>query len=100
MKNGYMASLPAMAINNLKSCKRRCKVADTTMSLNAKEVVIRATVLRNLLLRRQDRLGERVGVLLPPSVAAVTTNLSLTIAGRTAVNLNYALGSDLSLIHI
>lgn len=94
MKNGYMASLPAMAINNLKSCKRRCKVADTTMSLNAKEVVIRATVLRNLLLRRQDRLGERVGVLLPPSVAAATTNLSLTVAGRITVNLNYALGSD------
>ena len=65
------------------------------MSLSAKEVVVRALVLRNLLVRN-GRIGEtadRIGILLPPSVAAAITNLSLSLSKQITVNLNYALGS-------
>lgn len=39
--------------------------------------------------------GERVGVLLPPSVPAVVVNVGLTLAGQTPVNLNYTASSDI-----
>ena len=44
----------------------------------------------------KGRLGaERmVGILLPPSVAAVITNLAVMLAGRVPVNLNYTASSD------
>jgi acyl-[acyl-carrier-protein]-phospholipid O-acyltransferase/long-chain-fatty-acid--[acyl-carrier-protein] ligase len=35
---------------------------------------------------------ERVGVLLPPSVAGAVTNLALSLAGKTSVNLNFTTG--------
>ncbi len=34
----------------------------------------------------------RVGVLLPPSIAAATVNIAAAVAGRTSVNLNYTAG--------
>ncbi|QNN25385.1 MFS transporter [Planctomycetales bacterium ZRK34] len=36
---------------------------------------------------------QRVGILLPPSIAAATVNLSAVLAGRTSVNLNYTAGA-------
>ncbi|MBI1367342.1 MAG: MFS transporter [Planctomycetes bacterium] len=35
---------------------------------------------------------KRVGLLLPPSIAAATANLAAALAGRTSVNLNYTAG--------
>lgn len=37
---------------------------------------------------------ERVGVLLPPCVAAAATNLAILLAGRCIVNLNFTVGVD------
>ncbi|MCC7171151.1 MAG: MFS transporter [Planctomycetes bacterium] len=37
---------------------------------------------------------ERVGVLLPPCVAAAVTNLAILLAGRCIVNLNFTVGVD------
>ncbi len=38
--------------------------------------------------------GEKVGVLLPPSVAGAVTNISLLFAGAVPVNLNYTLSRE------
>ena len=48
------------------------------------------------LLRREVLAAdeEHVGILLPPSVAAVLANAALTIDRRVVVNLNYTVTSD------
>ena len=67
----------------------------TGASLTGRQTLIRALVLRRLL-RRKLALDERnVGVLLPPTVAAAVTNLTLALDRRVAVNLNYSLSADL-----
>lgn len=38
--------------------------------------------------------GERVGILLPPSVAGALTNIAVSMMGKVAVNFNYTLGRD------
>ena len=81
-------------------CRRRLratKISDTTgASLTGGEVLTRALVLRRLLRRSvlaQDE--QNVGVLLPPTAAAVVTNFALTLDNRVVVNLNYTLSSEL-----
>ncbi len=94
-----IAARPIPVRKVLRSCKRRrfsLKVADTTqVELTGASLLMRALILRRLLrrsvLERQDR---HVGVLLPPSSGAVTTNLSLSLDRRVAINLNYTVTSD------
>ncbi|MCA9880070.1 MAG: AMP-binding protein [Thermomicrobiales bacterium] len=71
-------------------------VSDSTgANLTGRETLLRALVLRRLL-RRELRADERnVGVLLPPTVAGVVTNLALALDKRVAVNLNYSLTPEL-----
>ncbi len=58
-------------------------------------LLLRTLVLRRLLLREVFAADERfVGILLPPSVAAVVANAALPLCGRVAVNLNYTATSD------
>jgi len=37
---------------------------------------------------------ERVGIFLPPSIAAAIANIAAALAGKTSVNLNYTAGTD------
>ena len=81
-------------------CRRRLrgtKISDTTgASLTGGEVLTRALVLRRLLRRSVLAPDEQnVGVLLPPTAAAVVTNFALTLDNRVVVNLNYTLSSEL-----
>ena len=71
-------------------------VSDSTgAKLNGRDTLLRALVLRRLL-RRELEVGEcNVGVLLPPTVAGVVTNLALALDKRVAVNLNYSLTPEL-----
>jgi acyl-[acyl-carrier-protein]-phospholipid O-acyltransferase/long-chain-fatty-acid--[acyl-carrier-protein] ligase len=71
-------------------------VSDSTgAKLNGRDALLRALVLRRLL-RRELAADERnVGVLLPPTVAGVVTNLALALDKRVAVNLNYSLTPEL-----
>ncbi|MDQ2655100.1 MAG: AMP-binding protein [Chloroflexota bacterium] len=83
----------------LKRLHERAKttlVSDSTgAKLNGRETLLRALVLRRLL-RRELAADERnVGVLLPPTVAGVVTNLALALDKRVAVNLNYSLTPEL-----
>jgi acyl-[acyl-carrier-protein]-phospholipid O-acyltransferase/long-chain-fatty-acid--[acyl-carrier-protein] ligase len=72
---------------------RQPKLADSSgAELSGAGLLARSLVFRRLL--RRDVLGDgeqQVGVLLPPSVAAVVANAALAIDRRVAVNLNYTM---------
>ncbi|MCR4413987.1 MAG: AMP-binding protein, partial [Thermoguttaceae bacterium] len=83
----------------LRMCRRnmrRVKVADSTgMELTGAGLLMRATILRRLL--RRGVLGAdetTVGLLLPPSVAAVVANAALFLDCRVPVNLNYTVSNE------
>ncbi len=83
----------------LRMCRRnlrRPKVADSSgIELTGANLLVRTWILRRLLGRcglGQDE--EYVGILLPPSVAAVVTNAALSLDRRIAVNLNYTAGPE------
>jgi acyl-[acyl-carrier-protein]-phospholipid O-acyltransferase / long-chain-fatty-acid--[acyl-carrier-protein] ligase len=85
----------------LRMCRRRMrapKVADSTgTELTGAGLLTRALLLRNML--RRHVIGpsnsQRVGVLLPPTVAGVVVNAALGIDCRVAVNLNYTASSEI-----
>ena len=91
------ASLVEAAIRNCKRRLRSEKLRDSLgTNLTGGELLARALVLRRILRRQTLSPDEqRVGILLPPSVAAVVTNLALTLDKRVTVNLNYSLMSEL-----
>jgi acyl-[acyl-carrier-protein]-phospholipid O-acyltransferase / long-chain-fatty-acid--[acyl-carrier-protein] ligase len=75
--------------------RRRMKIADSTgAALSGVETLARAFALRRLLRRHLHADERRVGILLPPTVAAVVANLALAFDGRTLVNLNYSLPAE------
>ena len=81
----------------LRRRRRREQIADTTgAALTGGALLIRSLVLRRLLRRDVLQSDERqVGILLPPTCAAVTANVALTLDRRVTVNLNYTLTSEL-----
>ncbi len=77
----------------------RAKVADSSgAELSGRQLLLKTLVLRRLLLREvlaADPAAEKyVGLLLPPSVAAVVANAATTLCRRVPVNLNYTVSSD------
>jgi acyl-[acyl-carrier-protein]-phospholipid O-acyltransferase/long-chain-fatty-acid--[acyl-carrier-protein] ligase len=76
---------------------RQPKLADSSgAELDGSGLLARSLVFRRVL--RREVLGEderMVGVLLPPSVAAVVANAALTIDCRVTVNLNYTMTPEL-----
>ena len=89
--------LVVKAIHACRARRRASKIVDTTgADLTGGDVLIRALVLRRILRRGVLAESERhVGILLPPTAAAVVANLALTLDGRVTVNLNYSLTSEL-----
>src|SRR5215204_4724679 len=67
----------------------------TGASLNGRQTLVRALVLRRLLRRAVAPDKRNIGVLLPPTVAAAVMNLALAIDRRVVVNLNYSLSEEL-----
>lgn len=94
---GARSTLCASAIATCRRRLRTTKVSDTTgASLTGGELLTRALVLRRLLRRSVLDPDERnVAVLLPPTAAAVVTNLALSLDNRVVVNLNYTLSADM-----
>lgn len=83
-------------LRRLHACARAPLISDSTGArLNGREILLRALVLRRLLRRELARDERNVGVLLPPTVAGVVTNLALALDQRVAVNLNYSLTPEL-----
>jgi acyl-[acyl-carrier-protein]-phospholipid O-acyltransferase/long-chain-fatty-acid--[acyl-carrier-protein] ligase len=96
MSDMRTTSLLRNVITQLRKRSRVTTISDSTgASLNGRETLIRALVLRRLLRRIAAPDERNMGVLLPPTVAAVVTNLALAVDRRVAVNLNYSLSEEL-----
>lgn len=86
------AALLRKVVRACRKRRRRVKLVDSTgASLNGVETLTRALALRAILRRHLADDEARVGVMLPPTVAAAVTNLALAFDRRTLVNLNYSL---------
>jgi acyl-[acyl-carrier-protein]-phospholipid O-acyltransferase/long-chain-fatty-acid--[acyl-carrier-protein] ligase len=83
-----------LARNFVHTCKRRkrgVKVADSLGNeLTGGDLLTRSLILRRLLKRGVlDEDDRFVGLLLPPSVAAVVANMAISLDRRVSANLNY-----------
>ncbi|NLF08696.1 MAG: AMP-binding protein [Pirellulaceae bacterium] len=83
----------------LRTCRRqmrKAKAADSTgVELSGAALLTRVLIFRRLLRREVLAPDERnVGLLLPPTAAAVAANAALAIDRRVAVNLNYTLSPE------
>ncbi len=89
--------LPSAFLRACRRWRRKSKVADSTGSdLTGGTLLLRTLILRRLLLRNVLKPDEKfVGILLPPSVAAVVVNAVMPLCGRVAVNLNYTASSEI-----
>jgi acyl-[acyl-carrier-protein]-phospholipid O-acyltransferase/long-chain-fatty-acid--[acyl-carrier-protein] ligase len=94
-KNRTMV-LPRTMIRKCRKSLFRWKVADSSdQSLTGGQLLMRAMILRRLLLREILARDEKyVGVLLPPTCGAVVVNAALALAGRVACNLNYTVSAE------
>ncbi len=92
----HAMNLPRRFLRMCRRARFREKVADSTgMRLTGGSMLTRTLILRRLLRRHALAGDERyVGLLLPPSAAAVVANAALALDQRISVNLNYTLSSD------
>jgi acyl-[acyl-carrier-protein]-phospholipid O-acyltransferase / long-chain-fatty-acid--[acyl-carrier-protein] ligase len=74
----------------------RLKAADSSgAELTGRSMLIRSLALRRMLRREVFSADEStVGILLPPSVAGVVTNVALALDRRVTANLNYTVTSS------
>jgi acyl-[acyl-carrier-protein]-phospholipid O-acyltransferase/long-chain-fatty-acid--[acyl-carrier-protein] ligase len=85
-----IASLPRALVRACRSAGGRMKVADSLGTrLTGRSLLIRILCAKRVLERVLAPDERRVGVMLPPTAAAVIVNAALTLMGRVAVNLNY-----------
>ncbi len=83
----------------IRMCKKRCcspKVSDSTgQEVTGGMLLMRTLILRRLLRRKVLADDERcVGLLLPPSVGGVITNMALALDRRVSANLNYTVSDS------
>jgi acyl-[acyl-carrier-protein]-phospholipid O-acyltransferase / long-chain-fatty-acid--[acyl-carrier-protein] ligase len=90
------SNLPRRILRSWKGRRGKLKAADSTgAAVSGYQLLLRTLVLRRVL--RRDLLDEDdrfVGILLPPSVGAVATNVALSFDKRVAINLNYTASSS------
>jgi acyl-[acyl-carrier-protein]-phospholipid O-acyltransferase/long-chain-fatty-acid--[acyl-carrier-protein] ligase len=83
----------------LKMCRQvggRSKLADLSSEITGRQLLIKALVLRRILLREILTDDEHcVGLLLPPSVGGAVVNAAVPLCRRVPVNLNYTLSADI-----
>ncbi len=84
----------------IRSCKKqkfRFKAADSSGSeTTGGSTLMRSLILRRLLRRLVLAADEKnVGILIPPSVAGLVTNLALALDRRVAINLNYTVSNSI-----
>ena len=87
-----MTLLPRAFVRQCKRRKFRSTAADSSgVDLSGGNLLMRTLILRKVLRRHVLAHGEEaVGLLLPPSVGAVVTNMALALDRRIGVNLNYS----------
>ncbi len=75
---------------------KKWKIADIGGTLTGGDLLLRTLIFRRLL--RREILSDdeqRVGVLIPPTMAAATASYALTLDQRVPVHLNYTLSSTI-----
>ncbi len=96
--NHRLSHAPPLPLAFSRQAKRRpfaLSVADSSgLRLNALESLTGAYLLGKSLAVKMNADEERVGVLLPPSVAGVLANAGLALQGKVAINLNYTVSKD------
>lgn len=80
------------AIRQLRRHPVRLMLADATRPRLGGLMTLAAAVALARALRSSWQGQDRVGILLPPSIAGVLANLAAALAGRTSVNLNFTAG--------
>jgi acyl-[acyl-carrier-protein]-phospholipid O-acyltransferase/long-chain-fatty-acid--[acyl-carrier-protein] ligase len=92
-QRGLFPLLPLEIIRVWRRDAKRLKAADSTgVELKARDLLIRTLALRRMLRREVLKDDETtVGLLLPPSVAGVVTNVAMAMDRRVTANLNYTL---------
>jgi len=95
-RRGHFPVLPMEIIRVWRRDGAIKKVADSTgVELTGRDALIRVLALRRMLRREVLKGDEKVvGLLLPPSVAGVVTNVAMAMDHRVTVNLNYTLTPD------
>jgi acyl-[acyl-carrier-protein]-phospholipid O-acyltransferase/long-chain-fatty-acid--[acyl-carrier-protein] ligase len=90
-------NLPKLFLEQCRKKGNRVKVVDTTgVKLSGNDMLLRTLALKRIIEREAIKPSEEhVGVLLPPTVPAVVTNMALTLSRRVAVNLNYTVSESI-----
>jgi acyl-[acyl-carrier-protein]-phospholipid O-acyltransferase/long-chain-fatty-acid--[acyl-carrier-protein] ligase len=90
-------NLPRIFLELCRKKGNRVKVVDTTgVKLTGNDLLLRTLALKRIIEREAIKPDEEhVGVLLPPTVPAVVTNMALTLSRRVAVNLNYTVSESI-----
>ena len=87
---GGAATLPRALVRACRQAGRRLKVADSLGTrLTGRDLLVRVLCAKRVLERVLGPDEKHVGVMLPPTAAAVIVNAALVLMGRVAVNLNY-----------
>jgi len=95
LRKGDQVLLHEAFIASARSAGSRLCMADTTgAALSYRRALWSALALADHLKRRLAGGPECVGVLLPASAAAALSNISLLLAGRVPVNLNWTAGRE------
>jgi acyl-[acyl-carrier-protein]-phospholipid O-acyltransferase/long-chain-fatty-acid--[acyl-carrier-protein] ligase len=79
-------------IRNARRSPFRFAIADLTRPSVSRIRAVAGAIALARALRERWGADERVGVLLPPSVAGALVNIAASISGRASVNLNYTSG--------
>lgn len=91
-----LADSPSLPVSFARQAKRRpfarCLADSSGANLNALSALAGAHLLGKRLEGRA--IGERVGVMLPPSVGGALANIGLSLRGKVPVNLNYTASKD------
>lgn len=86
--------LPKHFVQASRQCRNRLRAADSTGNeITGGDALLRSRLLAANLRARLRKDGSRstnIGILLPPSVPAMLTNLAVSMAGLTSINLNYS----------
>lgn len=90
-------NLPRIFLERCRQKGNRIKIYDSTgAKLSGTDLLLRTLALKRILEREAIRSDEQhVGVLLPPTLPAVVTNMALSLGRRVAVNLNYSVSESI-----
>lgn len=98
--NYYSSSLDPVHIAWLKEAKRdsgKLSIAELSGKGLSKTKVLTGAILFSRNFAKEVKDEQNIGIILPATPIGVITNLAIMMLGKTVVNLNYTLGSEILL---